>query len=258
VIRSRLTAARAALADGGPLLLASKVATRVGLDALGDRLAATGAARALRRQRPTDPAAALRFARSFDYGGIRIRPMQVPGEVERFLELVTADQPRAVLELGTAQGGTLFLLATAAAADAVLVAVDAPEGARTFGGNPHYYRRRALFESFARDGQRIVYLARDSHRPETLTEVGRALGDRQLDLLFIDGDHSADGVAADFATYAPLVRRGGLVALHDIVPGPPEAVGGVPEFWRHIRDETAVELVEDWDQGGWGIGVLRV
>jgi predicted O-methyltransferase YrrM len=163
-----------------------------------------------------------------------------------------------VLELGTARGGTLFVLTSAAADDAVLVAVDMPEGQRSFGGNVAYQRRRRLFESFARQQQRVVYLARDSHRPETLAHVRRALDDRPLDLLFIDGDHSYDGVAADFETYVPLVRRGGIVALHDIVPGPPEAVGGVPDFWRQVRDETAVELVEDWDQGGWGIGVLRV
>jgi predicted O-methyltransferase YrrM len=145
-----------------------------------------------------------------------------------------------------------------AADEAALVAVDMPEGERSFGGNPLYQRRRRLFESFARDRQRVTYLALDSHEQETLSEVRRALAGRPLDLLFIDGDHTYAGVAADFELYRPLVRPGGLVALHDIVPGPAEAVGGVPEFWRQIRDQRAIELVADWDQGGWGIGVLRV
>jgi predicted O-methyltransferase YrrM len=29
----------------------------------------------------------------------------------------------------------------------------------------------------------------------------------------------------NFEMYSPLVREGGIVALHDIVPGPPENVG---------------------------------
>ena len=37
-----------------------------------------------------------------------------------------------------------------------------------------------------------------------------------LDLLFIDGDHSYDGVRADFELYGRLVRPGGLIALHDV------------------------------------------
>lgn len=32
--------------------------------------------------------------------------------------------------------------------------------------------------------------------------------------------------------YSPLVRKGGTIAFHDIVPGPPGAIGGVPTFWR--------------------------
>jgi len=254
----RLAAARTALAEGGPFLLASRAAVHVGLAELSERLAAEGAARALRRQRPADRSAALRFAQQFEYGGLRIDPIQVPAEIEKFLELVTAEPPERVLEIGTARGGTLFLLTTAAAEEAVLVAVDAPLGARSFGGDFRYQRRRRLFEAFARERQRVVYLALDSHRQETFDRVQDALAGRLLDLLFIDGDHSYAGLTADYEMYVPLVRSGGLVAFHDIVPGPPEAVGGVPDFWRQVRDETALELVEDWDQGGWGIGVLRV
>lgn len=36
-----------------------------------------------------------------------------------------------------------------------------------------------------------------------------------IDLLFIDGDHSAGGVRADWENYSPLVRRNGLVLFHD-------------------------------------------
>jgi predicted O-methyltransferase YrrM len=43
---------------------------------------------------------------------------------------------------------------------------------------------------------------------------------KRLDFLFIDGDHTYEGVKQDFEMYTPLVRKGGLVAMHDIVPPP--------------------------------------
>jgi predicted O-methyltransferase YrrM len=37
------------------------------------------------------------------------------------------------------------------------------------------------------------------------------------DFLFIDGDHTYQGVKQDFQMYSPLVKKGGIVAFHDIV-----------------------------------------
>ena len=36
-----------------------------------------------------------------------------------------------------------------------------------------------------------------------------------IDLLFIDGDHSYDGVTSDLKAYLPKVKAGGTVLLHD-------------------------------------------
>lgn len=38
-----------------------------------------------------------------------------------------------------------------------------------------------------------------------------------IDLLFLDGDHSREGVSRDFRDWAPKVRPGGYVVLHDVV-----------------------------------------
>jgi predicted O-methyltransferase YrrM len=182
--------------------------------------------------------------------------MQSSGEIRSFLTLLEADPPGAVLEIGTARGGTLFLLAQVAREDALLVSIDVPGGDYAFGGRPEYKRRSRLYRALGRDRQRIAYIAGDSHREETLTEARTVLGGEPLDLLFIDGDHTRKGVELDYRMYSPLVRSGGLVAFHDIVPGPPEAVGGVPSFWREIRTSEAIEIVEDWEQRAFGIGVL--
>jgi predicted O-methyltransferase YrrM len=233
---------------------------RRGAEALqhtADAIAALGAARVVRGAHPLTLDDALDFAADFEYAGVRIRPMQVPSELRSLLELVAAESPRAVLEIGTGRGGTLFLFAAVAQPGAVLVSVDAASAEGIFGGRRAYRRRARLYRALGRSGQRVVFIAADSHREETRRKVEEALGGRPVDVLFIDGDHTREGVEADFRMYSPLVREGGIVAFHDIVPGPLEHVGGVPEFWQTVRDAGALEFVEDWSQSGCGIGVVR-
>lgn len=39
--------------------------------------------------------------------------------------------------------------------------------------------------------------------------------DKPIDLLFIDGDHSYEGVAEDIENWIPKVKKGGMVIFHD-------------------------------------------
>jgi predicted O-methyltransferase YrrM len=202
---------------------------------------------------------ALDLVFGYDVAGIAIAPMQARSEIRALLELVAAEPPRVVLEIGTARGGTLFLWSRVAAAEAVLVSVDLPDG-EFGGGYPQW--RVPLYRAFARGSQRIELLRADSHAEPTRDRVQELLAGRPVDFLFIDGDHTYDGVARDFELYTPLVRPGGLVALHDIVPqGDSDEflVGDVPRFWSELRERHEVhELVEDWQQGRFGIGAVRL
>ena len=57
--------------------------------------------------------------------------------------------------------------------------------------------------------------------------------------------------------YGKLVRKGGFVAFHDIIPGPTECVEGVPKFWKEIRKKFKYrEIFKSREQGGYGIGIL--
>jgi cephalosporin hydroxylase len=214
---------------------------------------ALGARRAF-RQAPTGLEEAYGFVADFEYGQLRTGPFQVRQEMVQFLARVSEDPPRAIIELGTAHGGTLFLFSRVAMPDATIVTVDMPAG--PFGGGyPRTYI--PLFKSFARDKQRIRLIRGDSHSPDTLRAVREIVGPT-VDLLFIDADHTYEGVRSDFEIYSPLVRSGGLIAFRDIVDGPPEAVGGVPRFWKELRERMpSEEIVADWSQGGYGIGMIR-
>lgn len=137
-----------------------------------------------------------------------------------------------MLEIGTAGGGTFFLFTRVATPDSTIVSVDLTLG--PFGGG-YPERKVRYYESFALPSQKIHLLRMDSYEETTLCVIGRILDGNGLDFLFIDGDHTYEGVRKDFEMYGKLIGKGGIIAFHDIVSGPPENVGGVPRFWNEIK-----------------------
>jgi predicted O-methyltransferase YrrM len=197
--------------------------------------------------------AAIEYAYAFRHFDIRFQPTQIRQEIAPFLKLLAQRPPATVLEVGTELGGTFFLLARVAAPDALVISLDLPFSP----GCLYPAWREKLYRNFARDRQRIVTLRDNSHSRHALDTVHELLAGRPLDLLFIDGDHTYAGVKKDFEMYSPLVPSTGTIAFHDIVDGPESAVGGVPRFWRELKQTRPhLEFVKSWQQGGWGIGVL--
>jgi len=198
---------------------------------------------------------AIEHVYQFNFLRVIVSPFQFREELHGLLAEVERRRPRTVLEIGTCVGGTLFLFTRVAADDALLISLDLPHG--EFGGGYAPARAR-LYRSFAKSGQRVELIRGDSHLDATKQKVQELLAGRQIDFLFIDGDHRAEGVAADLELYGPLVAADGLIGFHDIVPGPPEAVGGVPGFWRELkRGRRVEEIVRDWDQGSAGVGLIE-
>jgi len=225
------------------------------------RTHALGELRALERKLLSP---ASRFAVPFAFRGRgafrRIEPRQNPMEIEALYRTILALAPGAVLEIGTARGGTLYLWTQAARDDAVIVSVDLPGG--EFGG-AYPLCRLPFYERFARPRQSLHLLLEDSHRPETLDRVRACVGARvggALDFAFIDGDHTYDGVRQDFFMYGPLVRAGGLIAFHDILERPAFPDIEVHRFWSEIKDRyPSRELIGDEGTGTKvGIGLIEV
>jgi len=184
-----------------------------------------------------------------------IRPVQVREELLEYAQAISDLKPKLALEIGTLHGGTLCLLSRLADPGATIVSVDLPLG--HFGGGYKWFYM-PIFKSFARLGQRIHLLRADSHAPATVSAVRKILGDRRLDLLFIDGDHTYDGVRKDFELYHPLVRPGGLVAFHDVAEHT-DRTCEVPRFWDEVKQRYRhTEVIRDRNQGWAGIGLLYV
>lgn len=71
----------------------------------------------------------------------------------------------------------------------------------------------------------------DSHDKGTFKSLMFKIKKRNVDLLFIDGDHSFDGVRKDYFMYSPLVERG-IVVVHDIACERKDVE--VPLFWSNL------------------------
>lgn len=181
---------------------------------------------------------------------VRRGACQKASELVPLISLLKNCRLRAVVEIGTLRGGTLWLWCQLASEDAQVIGVDL---------------RTDAYEVVAAAGpgarQSVRCLQGDSHLESTAVALRSALGDRPVDLLFLDGDHSYGGVSQDFDWYAPMVREGGLVVCHDIVRHTQMPEVGVHRLWRELAHHFATqEFVSDGGDRGWGpwggIGVL--
>ena len=188
-----------------------------------------------------------------------IRPMlpytQIDSEISQLLALAAERKVRRVLEIGTAQGGTTFLLGRAIPTAEMLATVDLLP------------RHRNVLRFLCEPKCATHVLRGSSAETKVQQRIAALLYGAPLDLLFLDGDHCYDGVRKDYHWYSQFVRPGGLIVFHDIVraaeSGSPTAghrwVGGVPRFWHEIKSEVtrSWEFVENWNQQGFGIGVIE-
>jgi predicted O-methyltransferase YrrM len=182
---------------------------------------------------------------------VNLSMLQWPEEVAMLGELLSTRSIKTVLEIGTGPGGLTQWFGDVTGGR--VVSVDLPSGSSS--GLPLEAceaRNRTLSEH----NPSFVGILGNSRDAQTFREVERALGG-EADLLFIDGDHSLDGVTHDFKQYGALVRRpGGLIAFHDINADAFAAHGvDVPKFWRSLEG-VKQELTVRGDWGG--IGVLFV
>jgi cephalosporin hydroxylase len=182
-----------------------------------------------------------------------IQPWQFTEEMTGLAKEIEAIRPKVVVEIGTANGGTLFMACRLAAPDATIVSIDLPGGA--FGGGfPDW--KIPIYSSFASPGQKIHLLRGNSHSKEMFDQLTKILDGKKIDYLFIDGDHSYEGVKQDFITYKELTAPHAKIAFHDIVKHHDDDCN-VHKLWFELRDQYPhKEYVKDWNQKYFGIGVL--
>ena len=160
-------------------------------------------------------------------------------ELARFVALARCAEPKVTVEVGAFSGGTLWAWQQFCPR---VIGVDRPPKGLDVG------------PQLNSDGCEIVL--GHSQDPATRAELEKLLDGEPVDMLFIDADHTFEGVKADFELYSPLVRGGGIVAFHDICGHPTMRNIEVDRFWASLGGdkEELISAPENWG----GIGVLRV
>jgi predicted O-methyltransferase YrrM len=180
---------------------------------------------------------------------------QIKSEIVQFLEFAEEYRPKVICEIGTFEGGTNFLLGQSISSVDTIIGVDL------------FCANVSLLSTFSKVGKKHHYIRGSSYSKETVQKVKNALGNKTIDLLFIDGDHSYEGVKKDYEMYLPLISKKALVVFHDIVEDhftrfktqTINCAGGVPKFWNEIKLQFLFkEFIANPEQDGFGIGVLVI
>lgn len=191
------------------------------------------------------------FYKYFGY----FRPGQIKEEIISIANIINSINPKNILEIGTSGGGTFFILNKLLERYGTIISVDMPGG--DFGGDGYKLFNSSLYKSFSSKEKNIYLLREDSHSENTKKKVENILKDNKLDVLFIDGDHTYEGVKKDYFMYVDLVRKGGLIFFHDIANHPDYMNCKVDVFWNEVKQNKEYrEFIKDRTQGWAGIGLI--
>jgi hypothetical protein len=182
-----------------------------------------------------------------------IPPRTMHSEDDARVLLDAARGARRVVEIGVYEGSSALALQRALGPGAELHLID------PFGSHPDALpggwaaSERATRRLVGRAGRRLGSRAPVVRWHIALADEVAARWTDELDLVFIDGDHSEAGCEGDWLSWRPHVRRGGHVVFHDAradrdggrgLPGPTAVVG------RHLRSGHAGdwEIVDEADR----------
>ena len=187
------------------------------------------------------------------------------GAVQKVKELSTLidfvrkkDAPQRVLEIGSAEGGTFWLWCQLASNNATVISLDLPKA--RFGTGFSYNKK--VMHSYNTGSQNIHLVRKNSHSTKSEQKLTKILGDSLIDFLFIDGDHTYEGVKDDYNRYEKYVAKGGIIIFHDIIYHDQVPDCQVNQFWEELKNKhTVMEFIDpEPDDRGWGswggIGVL--
>jgi len=187
---------------------------------------------------------------------LRLRPpspYQHPDELERFVRFCQDRGVRRYLEIGSRWGDSFYAVMANLPVHSFGMSIDLPE---SFEKADRLMATAA--ELHALDYVIDVFLW-DSQSPEALRAAKLKA---PFDLVFIDGNHTYEGVSRDWTNYHWLAP---IVALHDdsapdtwMCDGKPNGVG---RFWRELKARSGffretVEFITPSDRPmGYGIVV---
>jgi predicted O-methyltransferase YrrM len=170
-----------------------------------------------------------------------VRPTTQTTEAERNALARYAANQKTLVEIGVWHGVTTSRLCRVMASDAVLLAVD-PFPPGRLGFSPQRLIAQAEVHKVAR-GRVIWMRTSGAEAAQQFTTSRRGA----VDFVFMDGDHSYDGIRADWEAWSPLLALNGVAALHDSCSSSARSIedcGSVVFTRETVRTDPRFELVE--------------
>jgi len=94
-----------------------------------------------------------------------------------------------------------------------------------------------------RQNRKVYFILGKSEDEETKKTFKQYASMVHIDLLFIDGGHRYEDAKHDYEYYGKYVRRGGLIAIHDI-SSVCESWIEVHKFWSDLITEPEINYEE--------------
>lgn len=181
--------------------------------------------------------------------------LQHEGELQEFLEFYKTISVKKILEIGTFYGGTMWFFLKNNPKLEHFISLDMPIPPSDE-RHPQLLESIKLWDSWFEKEKPVVLekIIGNSHDTNIINNIFSNHKNNDVDLLFIDGDHSYEGVQKDYYNFFPLVKNDGYIVFHDVI-GIPE----VNKFWEEIKSQHDPNNILEIShlQGGWGIGIIH-
>lgn len=165
----------------------------------------------------------------------KYEPIQNYWELYWLVDKIERINPNVILEIGVKTGGTLALwdYILKNKYDPILICIDIAN---------------KLKWDTRKSKNNIKFLIADSRNERTINKVKYNLQNRKIDFLYIDGGHSFYQVISDYKIYSKFVRKGGIIAIHDIFN---DTCPGVKQFWNNVKGRKEFCICKQ------GTGIIR-
>jgi cephalosporin hydroxylase len=149
----------------------------------------------------------FKYGYSFSWCGVPV--IRLPDDIVVFQELVWELEPKVIVEIGVARGGSVIL------SSSLLHLLG--NGGQVYGLDIDIRKHNRIAIENHKLSSNITLLEGDSTSSEIINNLEKKLNGNQIDILVLDSNHTHEHVFKELMAYSGLVRIGGYIVLPDTV-----------------------------------------